>query len=310
MPVRLGLLCLALALLGAGCGLAASEDGPSGATVTVTRNFGGEPLGEVSAGSVAEGDTVMGLLERRFEVRTGERGRVRSIDGVAEGRRAGRLVDWVYFVNGIQARLAPPAKRVFPGDRVWWDHHVASADADVRAVVGSFPEPFLSGQEGKRFPVRLDCARDSRRACDEVAERLEIAGITTLARSTIGQRQEGKTLRVVVGRWRDVRLDLAARQIERGPQVSGVFARFSADGRRLAVLDVRGRLVRSIGSGGALVAATVGGAEPPTWVVTGTDDVGVAAAAAALRTELLADRFAVAIEAGRAVPLPLDAALP
>ena len=33
----------------------------------------------------------------------------------------------------------------------------------VPAVVGSFPEPFLHGSEGKRFPVRLDCAPDAAR---------------------------------------------------------------------------------------------------------------------------------------------------
>ena len=44
----------------------------------------------------------------------------------------------------------------------------------------------------------------------------------------------------------------------------------------------------------------------PTWLVTGTDDVGVAAAAAALTEEQLRDHFALAIEAGRGVPLPLE----
>jgi hypothetical protein len=43
-----------------------------------------------------------------------------------------------------------------------------------------------------------------------------------------------------------------------------------------------------------------------TWLITGTDDVGVAAAAAALTEDQLRHHFALAIEAGRGVPLPLE----
>jgi hypothetical protein len=40
--------------------------------------------------------------------------------------------------------------------------------------------------------------------------------------------------------------------------------------------------------------------------VTGTDDVGVAAAAAALQEDRLQNTFALAIEAGKGVPLPVS----
>ncbi len=310
--MRLALLPLLLLLVLAGCGLGAGEGEPARtASLTVTRDFGSQRVGRFRAQDLPAGDTVMRLLQRRFEVETRYGGTfVQSIDGIAGGRSGGRLVDWFYYVNGIEADQGAAERRLFPGDRVWWDHHDWGAAMNIPAVVGSFPEPFLSGEDGKRFPLRLDCARDSGRACDEVAERLEIAGIDKFARATISQQQEGETLRIVVGRWRDVRFDQAARQIERGPRASGVFARFNASGSRLSLLDPQGRVVRSIGSGGALVAATAAGEEPPTWVVTGTDGVGLAAAVAALRTELLSNRFAVAIEAGRAVPLPVDTAGP
>ena len=54
------------------------------------------------------------------------------------------------------------------------------------------------------------------------------------------------------------------------------------------------------------MAATSYQEERPTWLITGTDDVGVAAAAAALTEDQLRDHFALAIEAGRGVPLPLE----
>ena len=77
-------------------------------------------------------------------------------------------------------------------------------------------------------------------------------------------------------------------------------------GRRVVLLDELGRDARTLRSGTGLVAATAQEGQQPTWLVTGTDDVGVAAAAAALQEDRLRDRFALAIEAGQGIPLPVD----
>ena len=103
---------------------------------------------------------------------------------------------------------------------------------------------------------------------------------------TGGQGKE--VLRVIVGPWSRVRADPVARTIEAGPQASGVFARFAGDGKRLDLLDELGQGVRTLRAGGGLIAATAQQAQQPTWVITGTDDVGVAAAAAALQEDRLA----------------------
>jgi hypothetical protein len=102
-----------------------------------------------------------------------------------------------------------------------------------------------------------------------------------------------------------VRNDSAARKLESGPRASGVFARPNAAGDEIALLDARGEVERTLGPGGGLVAATRMGGEAPTWIVTGTDDVGVAAAAAQLQEETLRNHFAIAVEDGRPTPLPL-----
>ena len=70
----------------------------------------------------------------------------------------------------------------------------------------------------------------------------------------------------------------------------------SATVARLTVLDARGRGGAPLGAGGGLVAATRLRDEQPTWVVTGTDAAGVAAAARALREGALRNRFALAVE--------------
>jgi hypothetical protein len=192
---------------------------------------------------------------------------------------------------------------------VWWDHHDWEAAQRIPAVVGSFPEPFATGLEGKRFPVRLVCAGDDERSCDEVSTRLEDAGVKAVSRAVIEQSGGQEVLRVIVGRWQDVRRDGVARRLERGPAASGVFARPAPSGAELVLLDTAGRPLQTLRAGAGLVAATSVEAQAPTWVVTGTDAAGVTAAARALRPSTLANRFALALGPGeRTVPAPEVAA--
>ena len=300
------LALLILASLAGGCGLGSGESFQGGATLTVTRDFGARAVGTGAASPIPGGETVMRMLQRDFDVETRYGGGfVQRINGIAGGRQDGRPVDWFYYVNGILAEDGAAAHKLGAGDDVWWDHHDWSASADVRAVVGAFPEPFLSGVGGKRLPVRLDCAAAAQDACDEVAERLGRVGVEAGRSAAGGFGGEG-LLRIKVGVWADLRRDAAVRRLEEGPRASGVYARPSAVGDAIALLDPEGRTVRTLDAGSGLVAATKLGGEAPTWVVTGTDAVGLAAAAAQLDRDALADRFAIALEDGRPVALPIQ----
>jgi hypothetical protein len=144
-------------------------------------------------------------------------------------------------------------------------------------------------------------------------------------------------IRVLVGPWARLRRDPAAAQIEDGPAASGVFAKFvpleegpggqspatgeqppAASGPhptvsrafRLEGLDEGGRPIRSFGPVAGLVAATRQGEAPPVWVVTGAGARGVRAAAGALDSHDLRDRYAVVVNGGKAEPLPLRSSMP
>lgn len=305
-----GALLLALACALAACGTGAGSDGGS-ASVLVTRDFGAIELGRESAERVPAGETVMRLLQRRFDVETRFGGGfVSSIDGLAGGRSGTRSVDWFYYVNGIEAEEGAAARKVSDGDRIWWDHHDWSAVMRVPAVVGAFPEPFVSGIGGKRLPVRIDCGDGAEAVCEEVSERLIDAGVTAVSQASSGAGAGLETLRLLVGTWPEIRADRAALQLEQGPESSGVFARPSEDGRRIELLDQHGEVVRTLEEAGGLVAATRYEQQQPTWVVTGTDAAGLAAAAAAVEEQILDRRFAVAVEDGRSVPLPVQPGRP
>jgi hypothetical protein len=286
---RLAVLLLA-ALVLAGCGFGAGKKSGGSVTVTVSQDFGGRRL-----------------LQRSFDVQTRFGGNfVQEIDGVSGGREDGQRVDWFYYVNGIESSQGAGERKLHDGDRVWWDHHDWESAMRVPAVVGAFPEPFKSGQDGHKLPIRLVCMGTENRSCDEVETRLGNAGIRNIARSNL-ESSPGQVLRVIVGRWSEVRKDLASRQLEAGPEVSGVFAKPSVSGKEIELMDAAGKSQRTLGPGSGLVAAMSYLDHRPTWVITGTDDVGVAAAAAALTEDQLRHHFALAIEAGRGVPLPLEA---
>jgi hypothetical protein len=283
----------------------AGEEGGS-ATLVVTRDFGATEMGRKNASGVPAGETIMRLMQRRFDVETRFGGGfVGSIDGLRGGDSAGRSVDWFYYVNGIESAEGAAARKVNDGDVIWWDHHDWTAVARVPAVVGSFPEPFKSGSQGKRLPVRLDCATGADAVCDEVMERLTRAGVSPVSKANPASDPGTQILRLVVGEWKEIRADRAALQLEQGPDVSGVYARFTGEGASLELLDQRGEVDRTLQAGAGLVAATRYEEQQPAWFITGTDAAGVASAAAALDAAILANRFAVAIEDGRGVPLPV-----
>lgn len=290
---------LAVAL--AGCGLGPGR-GTSDVTVTVTSNFGSTKVARLTEHRVPGSETVMRVLERHFNValRYGG-GFVESIDGLS-GSSARR--DWFYYVNGIEAPKGAAATSVHRGDTIWWDLHDWSATDSVPAVVGSFPEPFLHGTGGRRLPTVLQCAADVGTACRRVSSELTSLGVPT-ATQTLGGGSGTDSLGVVVGTWRDVRAEIVASLLQQGPASSGVYARFSAGGGTLALLDPRGRPARTLGAGAGLVAATAQGTAVPTWLITGTDAGGVDAAAAALTPAALRDHFALAVQGAGRVPLPL-----
>jgi hypothetical protein len=141
-------------------------------------------------------------------------------------------------------------------------------------------------------------------ACGAVGAELRKLGVPA-ARAAIGSAgSAAQTLRVVVAPWSAMPADPGVQSIERGPRASGVYARFSTDGRTLSLLDQGGRIVRTMGPGAGLLAATRTGENAPLWVVTGTDSAGAAFAARAFNQSTLQNRFAVAVSAAGAQAVP------
>lgn len=298
-------VALAVVYALAGCGLGPGST-PKDVQLTVTHDFGARVLLKTRAPKTVGEETAMSLLRRNATVGTRYGGGfVQSIGGLAGGTHAGALSDWFYYVNGVEATKGAADTTVHAGDRVWWDLHDWSQTEDVPAVVGSFPEPFLAGIAGRRYPVRVECPDPSTTACRTVLSRLRGIGVpAALAAQSGGEGSE--ILRVLVGPLSKIGGDPSVRVIAQGPHASGVYARFTARGGTLELLDPDGHTIRTLGAGAGLVAATRYREQAPVWIVTGTDLAGVARAAGALDEASLRDRFALVVEAtGAKLALPL-----
>jgi hypothetical protein len=302
------LLAVVASAVVAACGPGAGSDAdrPQDVEITITRDFGAKLLRSTDFSDVPSGETVMRALERNYDVETRYSGGfVQSLEGLSGGRSAdGRSVDWFYYVNGVEASEGAAARKVFPGDRIWWDRHDWGTTQRIPAVVGSWPEPFVNGVEGKRFPLTLACAGEER-SCDDVQARLKDEGVTRVSRTALSTANGLKTLRILVGPWSELKHEAAAAQLAKGPATSGVYAIPHDD--RIDFLNDQGEVVDSGREAVGLIAATTCCSQQATWIVTGIDDAGVAAAAAALRSNILKNRFAVAIVRGRGQALPIRA---
>lgn len=289
------LACVAaLAAVLSGCALGPGEErAGAGVDLRVTRDFGHELLVAREGLRIREDETVMRLLRANADVETRFGGGfVQSIDGLA-GRGPGASSDWFFYVNGIEAGEGAADFELSPGDVVHWDHREWGATMDVRAIVGAFPQPFLDGYQGKRFPVRVECEDVESDPCQTIKRRLGAAGVP-VAGASLGASGTQEVARAIVGRWETLRRLPTVRMIELGPERSGVFARFVDEGGALELLDEEGRIAQVYRSHAGLVAAVRPTDAELAWVVTGTDADGLAAAAAAFRASALRDAFAVA----------------
>jgi len=296
--IRASVAVVAALALG-GCGLGAGST-PTSVSLLVTQGFGAQTVVSNSRPKIVGADTVMRMLQRNATVATRYGGGfVESIDGLSGGGSS----DWFYYVNGVQAPKGAADTKLHNGDHVWWDRHQWSAAESIPAVVGSFPEPFVDGYGGRRYPLRIECTQTGSKACAAVEHDFAAMNIEAFLGCLLCS-QYNLSLRVVVGPYATLTGDPAADELARGVGASGVFARFEDHGTRLALLGPSGRVVRTAAAGAGLVAATRFMGQPPVWFVTGTDAAGVAAAVSAFDSATLDQHFAVAVVDDAAIPLP------
>jgi hypothetical protein len=297
--------CAAVATAGCGLGPGASDQGA--ATLTVTRDYGAQKLDAATVTDPTESDTVIRVLDREADITTRYGGKfVQSINGIEGNVAGGRVSDWFFFVNGIESSTGAADVPVRAGDRIWWDYRDWTAAMRAPAVVGSWPEPFAQASAGTdRLPVQVVCYAKGRPPCRAAVDHLADAGVDAAAVPSPAPMNHD-AMRLLVGPWDAVSKDPAAAQVDEGPGVSGVFARFGS-GDRLIGLNDHAQDAAQLGQQAGLVAALRLGDDPPTLIATGNGAAAVDAAVNALDESSLRDHYAVGVVDGHVTPLPVQA---
>ena len=250
-PTLDGLAILVVAVLAtlsgavavSGCGFGPGKASSGQANLRVTRDFGAVPMVDATLDDPTESDTVVRFLDQNADIETSYGGNfVDSIDGYAGSTSGGGEDDWFFFVNGYYSDVGGGERKVVPGDRIWWDYRYWNAAYRVPAVVGSWPEPFLHGSDGKHYDTVVECLGEDG-DCAAVVAALRVVGVEPDVESAPRPAEHPDELRVLVGPWQ-----VAARR-SGGPATGG---RPGAQRRlraarplRVGLADRAGRLARA-----------------------------------------------------------------
>jgi len=308
----LPLILLLLAAILAGCPAPPAGTGNGGqskVTVVVTRDFGKELIlaEEVAIG---DGADAMTALQSAAEVETKYGGGfVKAVNGLSS-QEAKRL-DWFYYINGISLNLGAKDYRLRDGDVEHWDLRDWSYLQFVPAVIGAFPQPFLSGVRGEPKTAAVVYDGPFAEEAAALAASLEgrgVAGVTLNGAEALpdGVKEQGNL--IIVG-GAESRLILELNEL---PKKLGFFA-YMEEGKIIA-LDKKGEPAGEYGAGWGLIQATqnpwnpkgVGGGESAVFMVTGSDAEGIESAAQALinNSDGLRHAYAALVNNSQIIKIP------
>lgn len=298
------ILVLLLAAIVAGCPApppVAGSDKPATATVVVTKDFGKELILAEEI-ELKEGTDAMTALQAVAEVETKYGGGfVQAINGLSsEYKEDNKKRDWLYFINGISLSLGAKDYSLRDGDVEHWDFRDWSYQPMIPAIIGAFPQPYLSGIRGEAKPTAVVYDAPFAEEAGALAAKLEGRGaieVSLNGAETLFDGVKEESNMIILGRADNgliLELNGLAKKL-------GFFARLEGD--KIIVLDEKGEPAGEYGSGWGIIQATqnpwspkgVGSGESCVFMVTGADESGVRNAAQALIDNSDGLRYAYAV---------------
>jgi hypothetical protein len=311
-------LLLACSLVLAGCDVSSLRHDPTkestrvlGQRVWVTLTTdGGRRLVTRRNVRIERGDTALDVLSLVADVRLAPDGTIAQVNGEGGGalRTFGpEQAAWYYRVDGIESiGVAPDRYRVQPGQSIWWDLRRYDIFERLPVAVGMFPEPLFSGWRDSTRQLRIAYGsgfkKDAEYFRDSVFRQLDpdivsIAGDDGVAGiggednfgssddidTTVAVRR--KRANFIIGRWEELRMDPFIADIATDPRTYGLT--IWAEGTHVMRQDPDMEFSQELRDAEGFIWASTHDAEPDgtlVFVVTGTTDDGVRAAARALRS--------------------------
>lgn len=284
----------------------AAEKGPE-VTLLVTRDYGATTLFREEV-RLEEGDTVLDVLKRSVTVETAYGGGfLESIDGLASRSSWNSAQDWLFWVNGVSSALGAADFKLRPGDHVWWDYQDWAGGSPVTAVVGAYPQPFVSGHRQPPGKTVVLYAPGDKVHAEAVAGQLtgqEVQVTLSAFREDLIKHRKHPT--IVVGTWLALRESATLTELNQRMRRAGLFMTFKD--AQLLELASSGQVAAShgAGTGAVLAVGSRPGDQAPLWVISGVDADGLAAAVRVFTEEpsAMAGAFALVVDEGGAIHVP------
>lgn len=260
---------------------------------------------------IERGDTALDVLSQVADVRLDPNGTIAQVNG--EGGGALRTFGpepaaWFFRADGIEGSISvkPERFRVQPGQSIWWDLRRYDIYERLPVSVGTFPEPLFSGWRGDARKLRIAYGsgfkQDAEFFRDSVFERIEpdvvsikggggVAGIggedagNDKASAELPVAVRLKRANLIIGRWEQLRLDPNLLDINLDSRFYGLTTFIT--GTTIVRQDPDMEFTQELRDAEGLVWAATTDGEPDgtlAFVITGTTDEGVRAAARALRS--------------------------
>jgi hypothetical protein len=259
--------------------------------VVVTRDFGRETILDEKV-ILSVPTSALEALKQVAQVETAYGGGfVRGINGTSSQFRgaASSKKDWFVFINGMLANTGALDYTLQTGDIMQWDYHTWSFHQSVPAITGSFPQPFSGGYAGQIRPASIVYGEDFREQGNSLKQTLTGSGVQNvkligIAGLNAKDKQEDNLILIGAAD------DSLVIELNRNWRRLGFFAYL--ENSRLVTLTASGQPADTYGAGTGWIQAVqnpwnpngIGADENVVWLVTGTDQAGVKAAAARLTT--------------------------
>jgi len=307
MVKRAFCLIFALLLTAILCGCPAQpadveNNEPARVTVVVTRDFGKELILEEEIELKPDTDA-MEALQAVADVETKYGGGfVQAINGISsEYEGAGNSKrDWFYYINGIAINLGAKDYVLEDGDVEHWDFRGWSYLQFVPAIIGDFPQPFLSGSARKLKPTAVAYEEPFLEEAEALARKLHECGVAEVLairyEHLSDKTKEQSNLIIIAGAENELISELNEVHKKLG------FYAYMEEGK-IIVLDGEGAPSGEFYTGCGLIQATqnpwhpegVGSGESVVFIVTGTDSNGIKNAAEVLVNNIDGLRYAFAV---------------
>lgn len=289
-----------------------TADNPT-VTIVITRDFGRELIVEQEI-SINPGTSAMDALQTVASVGTKYGGGfIDSINGISSeyGGSGNTQRDWFFYVNGISSNVGAGDYILRDGDVEHCDFRDWSYQMSVPAIIGDYPQPFLSGFGGDTAPTIVVYEDSFSDEAASLVESLEQSGVTQVSSVPANELQTGdkaqSNLIIIAGPQNSLICELNDLHKRLG------FYAYIEYGV-LVSLDAAGNRNGEHGTGCGLIQATqnpwnpngTGACENVVWMVTGTDIDGVKSAASALtnRYEEMLYAYAVVVDNEAIVKIP------